>query len=276
MKNNYAELFLTENNELIFDCSYEAGLVAAFKAKIPTSGRKQHREGGKFQYWLIAPEYGEICADLVERFFGFRPDVPKIEEGAQKQTKLIKLMYLGSAKPQPNGDRVARGHDGDGWNFIFPERVLREYFGMPLDPSEAATHYGVLGVQETATQDEIKKAYRRACFAWHPDHNKSPDASEQFRVVQAAYDVLSDERKRARYDSAPFVPDVGVDVENWKSPLNCGMLVVEGVEMLGRFNVSKIITWQDIYNDAGQVMAVYWGYDRDADKFDDSYTVEWM
>lgn len=276
MKNNYAELKLLNTGELMLDCSYDAGLVAAFKAKIPTSGRKPHYEGKNFEYWIIAPEYAEVCADLVERFFGFRPDVPEIGEVAQTQAKVIKLMYLGSAKPQPNGDKIARGHDGTGWNFIFPEGVLREYFGMPLDPSEAATYYGVLGIPEIATQEEIKKAYRRACFAWHPDHNKSPDAAEQFRVVQSAYDVLSNPIKKARYDNAPFVPDIGVDVENWKSPLNCGVLVVEGVEMLGRFNVSKILTWQDIYNDAGQVMAVYWGYDRESGKFDDSYTVEWM
>lgn len=61
--------------------------------------------------------------------------------------------------------------------------------------------YSVLGVAKTATPTEIKKAYRRLARELHPDHNPGNSSSEdRFKAVSEAYDVLSDDRKRAEYD----------------------------------------------------------------------------
>ena len=62
-------------------------------------------------------------------------------------------------------------------------------------------YYEVLGVSKTATQDELKKAYRKLARKYHPDLNKdNPEAEEKFKECNEAYDVLSDEQKRAQYD----------------------------------------------------------------------------
>ncbi len=61
-------------------------------------------------------------------------------------------------------------------------------------------YYDVLGVGRTAGQDEIKKAYRKLARQHHPDVNKEADAESRFKELNEAYEVLSDEQKRAVYD----------------------------------------------------------------------------
>jgi curved DNA-binding protein len=60
--------------------------------------------------------------------------------------------------------------------------------------------YETLGVTSSASADEIKKAYRRLARKYHPDINKEAGAEDKFKEINAAYEILSDEQKRAQYD----------------------------------------------------------------------------
>ncbi len=61
-------------------------------------------------------------------------------------------------------------------------------------------YYQILGVSRDADPKTIKSAYRRLIKQYHPDINKEPGAEEKFKQIQKAYEVLSDESKRATYD----------------------------------------------------------------------------
>lgn len=65
---------------------------------------------------------------------------------------------------------------------------------------EKRDYYDVLGVPKGAGKDEIKAAYRKLALQYHPDRNKSPEATERFKEISEAYAVLSDDEKRGQYD----------------------------------------------------------------------------
>ncbi len=86
--------------------------------------------------------------------------------------------------------------------FIFAGR-------LPRRVSQSLDHYGVLGVSRIAPKNAIKKAYIELAKKYHPDKSSAPEAAEQFRKVQAAYSILSNEQRRKEYDlSLPKQKDV--------------------------------------------------------------------
>lgn len=76
-------------------------------------------------------------------------------------------------------------------------------------PEDKRDYYEVLGVSRGASDDEIKKAYRKTAKKYHPDLNPdNPEAEAKFKECNEAYEVLSDPQKKARYDQFGFA---GVD-----------------------------------------------------------------
>lgn len=75
-------------------------------------------------------------------------------------------------------------------------------------------YYGILGISKTASEAEIKKAYRKLALKYHPDKNKSTGAEEKFKELAEAYEVLSDKKKREIYDQ--------VGEEGLKAGAGCG------------------------------------------------------
>jgi molecular chaperone DnaJ len=66
---------------------------------------------------------------------------------------------------------------------------------------EKRDYYEILGIQKTASKDEIKDVYRKLAMKYHPDRNKAPDAEDKFKEISEAYAVLSDDQKRRQYDT---------------------------------------------------------------------------
>ena len=86
-------------------------------------------------------------------------------------------------------------------------------------------YYDILGVSRNATQEEIKRAYRRLARKYHPDVNPGDKAAEErFKEIQEAYEVLGDPEKRAKYD-------------------RFGHAAFEGAESAGGFGGQRVYTW---------------------------------
>ncbi|KAH9314084.1 hypothetical protein KI387_022711, partial [Taxus chinensis] len=77
---------------------------------------------------------------------------------------------------------------------------IKNKVGVVMAATKAKDHYSTLKVPKTASEKDIKGAYRKLARQYHPDMNKSPGAEEKFKEIGAAYEVLSDEGKRSLYD----------------------------------------------------------------------------
>jgi DnaJ-domain-containing protein 1 len=253
-------------NALAFASSYDRDLVADLKASIPANARRWDPEN---KVWLVSPQYGRVCADLAMRHLGVAMSVPSVAATVTTSTRLVKLEYLGQAKDRGDSILTAFGYANGSWSLVFPVDVLRRWFEATEEkpnPASAVTLYGVLGVAKTAGPEEIKKAYRRAARTYHPDVNKEPDAEEQFKVINHAYSVLSDSNQRGRYDAglafaATQQPHVSFPQDisyGYRTPLRCGWVLVEGIESVGRFVVSRIVQWEDVTDQTGRVMVSSW------------------
>ena len=84
---------------------------------------------------------------------------------------------------------------------------------MELKKSKRKDYYKILEVSKTATDDEIKKAYKKKALRWHPDKNQESDeqrkeADKMFKDIGEAYTVLSDPTKRQRYDGGADIEEI--------------------------------------------------------------------
>jgi hypothetical protein len=254
-----------DNNSLLFKTPYHTGLVADLKARIPSTARVWDNAT---KTWRIAPGYAQVVVDLVAQYQGERltaPALPAVIPATE--TRLLEVRYLGMTKERGEGDATAFGWCDGAWSVIFPETVLRAWFCQEAQPDQALTLYATLGCQATATLDVLKSAYRRLARQWHPDVCREPNAAEQFKMIHHAWELLSDEKLRRRYDAglalaATLARQAAAQDDlfkpGYRAPLRCGYVLAEGQQQLTRFVVSTIMAWEDIVNARGQVLSTSW------------------
>lgn len=263
---------------------YDPAFVAAFKLAVPANAR---RWDGRRRQWLVDPKYGPALVREIRTFFGVEIALPKNTAPAAPVTitELVQLAYLGACKDRDDGSVSASGytlgnHNPKAPDLIMPEAVLKAWFdgiGMAdgltsrKKPAPPASLYTVLCVPQDIDVPGLKAAYRRMARQTHPDVNKEPDAAEQFRRVQGAYDVLSDATARRKYDAGlvleqraktgrapehPFIPMATFDC--FRAPLRCGLLLITGTRRLGRIETTMIHSWQDLVRSDGRVLVSSW------------------
>lgn len=260
---------------LRFAFDYDRAMVAALKSTIPSGARRWDPAS---KAWMIAPQYEDVCRALALQYLRVnlsKPQPPLLAVNTEPTTELIELRYLGQAKDRGGDDRSAYGHDGQDWRFIFPESVLRAWFGLDSnDPAAASTLYAVLGIGRGAAGAEIKRAFRAAARQWHPDVCSEPNATQIFQRINEAYEVLSNPATRARYDAGlaleASVGSVPTNGAAWKPPLRCGYLLVTAIAQLGRLLVQDIHQWTEIVDGRGRALVTSWRFG------DDSYTERWI
>lgn len=284
MQRNYCRIDFVDG-ALAITSPYSPTFVEALKAIIPNSDRKWD---GASKRWMVSPQYGSQLQRLVEQHYGETVSLPEATGRAQtNEMRLLDVRYIGAAKTRDDGAETAFGWSNGEWSVIFPKSKLLEWFGQTERPGESNTLYGVLGVSQSVDRSELKKAWKRMARTWHPDVSKEPGSREQFQAIQEAYEILNDTIKRAKYDAGLQFEAMSkahtqrrhdLDVAlgksgwaaEWRAPLRCGLILVEGQERLGRFVVSSIKQWQDIVNSRGEVLVTSWAAG------DDTFTESWM
>lgn len=109
--------------------------------------------------------------------------------------------------------------------------------------------YDVLGVKETADNKEIRVSYYKLSRQWHPDKNKHPDAPKKFQRIAKAYEVLSDDRSRKRYDYALAHPEEEVLEEvigiwkYWRTDVRAVLLGFLAVVSVVQY-AAKLSSWK--------------------------------
>lgn len=252
---------------------YSASFVMALKIEIPATGRKWDKTS---KCWYVARQYADDLKRIIDVAYDCDVQMPTVIPDADQVLEYTFLAeYIGNSK---NG--VSSVYCSGGWNAKIPEKALRAWFKQ-VDSSAPATYYGLLGCDEKAKPEEIKKAYKRAARQWHPDVCREPEARDMFEKVKAAYDILSDVSSRKKYDAGLHfekMAKMGPASHRWRRNgtnylgasnsitfvplLRCGRLIVKAKRELGFLIVEEILSWQDIQNEFGQVMVSFWAGDN--------------
>ena len=212
--------------------------------------------------WSREEDCWKIDASLVDSLsdiLGFSVKVERNKLGSENQRTTLDLHFISQPIRRVGGDVYSCGFHDQKFIAVLELSVLEEWYKWrPCD----VTLYTSLCIERTASQDEIKKAYRRVARQWHPDvvgESEKEVAHNMFIMINRAYEILSNDIKRRKYDAALLMlpkPDKEEQPMRFL-PYRCGRLVCDA-EVSAKIKVTKIYKWDDITNDQGQIMCATW------------------
>lgn len=258
-----------ESGSLKVNTPYSASFVEELKLEIPATARKWDPNS---KAWLVSRQYSAKLKELIDRNYSCDVIMPTVIAAvAETFTTTFRADYVANCK-----NEASSVHSNGGWNAKIPEKVLRAWFKQ-ADTSSPATLYGVLGVDKSASDAEIKTAYKRAARQWHPDICREENAREMFERVKDAYQVLSVPTERNKYNAGLMFEAMArggkadrfhTKYATFTPMLRCGMLTVKAKKDLGVLVVEEILAWEDIVNETGKIMVSFWATD--------SWSVAWV
>lgn len=283
MRHRQEEVTITlERGSYAFRFPYHPGAIEALKSRIPPSDRAWNPAD---KCWLVATTQGATLERIADEFFGQRVTAPEFEKSERKfYRRTMDVEYVGWAKVRSGSKSYASGWWDGGWNLVFPEKVLREFFfdDDNVDPLQATNLFRALGLNQDASGSDIKSAYRRLARQWHPDVCQEPGAGARFRQIQRAYEILSDSHLRARYEAGLAYAQLANTekfgdtstqagaIEGYRSPLRCGRITAIVTPQLGRYIVAEIEQWDDIIDEHDRIMTSSWPPGGD------HFRIEWV
>ena len=121
--------------------------------------------------------------------------------------KLLKLKFMDGVKASPSMKPPGRSWaDNPAQNSTSRGSVMDEKLVKQMLKKEPTDYYGILDISSSASDEQIKKAYKKQAFAFHPDKNTAPGAAEAFKMVGRAFSVLGNPEKRKAYDISGAEP----------------------------------------------------------------------
>lgn len=273
---------------LLVDSPYNQGFIEYLKATVPADKRTWAKPN-----WHMGADYlADMIVGVIE-YYGTEPIIiDESDKPIENVQRTFEVHFVGRCKPKVvNGkmESLANGYANNGWNVLFEEQVLKDFF-LPKKPARIkdTTYYDTLCISQKSTPEEIKKSYRRLARQWHPDYNPGDkEAEEMFKKINEANEVLSDVMRRKKYDFIlsvmektdgededeymEFVRNMAAkDPYGYRPPVMCGRVTGEGHLSQGRFLFTKIMAWEEITNLEGKVMVSTWKKDNK------SFTIYWV
>lgn len=259
-----------ENGGLKVNTPYSSQFVTELKLEVPATSRKWDPNS---KCWMVSKQYSSVLKQIIDRNYSCDVVMPTVIAADNQIIEItFQADYVANCK-----NEAASVHANGGWNAKIPEKVLRAWFKQ-IDATAPATLYGVLGIDKSATEIEIKKAYKRAARQWHPDVCREPNAREMFETVKDAYNVLIDPLSRNKYNAGLMFEQMAISgrggnqfksrYSSFVPTLRCGNLTVKARRELGVIVVEEILAWEDITNETGQTMISFWA--------EDSWSMAWV